>query len=92
MQKKIGLFFGSFNPIHIGHMAIANYFDQFSDLDEVWMVVTPHNPLKKKHSLLDDYHRYQLVLEATHMSAIEHISMDILLKYAIDAPAADSAD
>lgn len=62
---KIGLFFGSFNPIHIGHMIIANHMVEYSDLDEVWFVVTPHNPFKKKSSLLDDHHRFQLVLRAT---------------------------
>lgn len=62
---KIGLFFGSFNPIHVGHLIIANHLVENSDLDEVWMIVTPHNPHKKKQSLLDDHHRYQLVLEAT---------------------------
>jgi len=62
---NIGLYFGTFNPIHIGHMAIANHMVEFSDLDEVWMVVTPHNPFKKKASLLADNHRYQLVQIAT---------------------------
>lgn len=62
---KIGLFFGSFNPIHVGHLIIANHFTEYSDLDEVWFVVTPHNPFKKKNSLLDDHHRFQLVLRAT---------------------------
>ncbi|UCE93454.1 MAG: nicotinate-nucleotide adenylyltransferase [Flavobacteriaceae bacterium] len=62
---KIGLFFGSFNPIHVGHLIIANHLVENSDLDEVWMIVTPHNPHKKKQSLLDDHHRYQPVLEAT---------------------------
>jgi len=62
---KIGLFFGSFNPIHVGHLIIANHFAEYSDLDEVWLVVTPHNPFKKKKSLLDDHHRFQLVLRAT---------------------------
>jgi nicotinate-nucleotide adenylyltransferase len=61
---KIGLFFGSFNPIHIGHMAIANYMAEFTDLDQVWFVVTPHNPLKKKSSLLADNHRLALVRAA----------------------------
>jgi nicotinate-nucleotide adenylyltransferase len=61
MRKKIGLYFGTFNPIHIGHMIIANYMVEFSDLDEVWMVVTPQNPFKKKSSLLDNYHRLELV-------------------------------
>ena len=62
---KIGLFFGSFNPIHVGHLIIANHIAEYSDLDEVWLVVTPHNPFKKKKSLLDDHHRFQLVLRAT---------------------------
>jgi len=64
-MKKIGLYFGTFNPIHIGHLAIANHMVEFSDLDEVWMIVTPHNPFKKKSSLLADNHRYQLVQIAT---------------------------
>ncbi len=63
-QKKIGLFFGSFNPVHIGHTAIAGHMLEFTDLDEVWMVVSPHNPLKKKESLLSDTHRLRLVREA----------------------------
>ena len=57
---NIGLYFGTFNPIHVGHMAIANHMVEFSNLDEVWFVVTPHSPFKKKSSLLDDNHRYQL--------------------------------
>ncbi|HZJ36970.1 MAG TPA: nicotinate (nicotinamide) nucleotide adenylyltransferase [Gillisia sp.] len=61
MKKKIGLYFGTFNPIHIGHMIIANYMVEFSDLDEIWMVVTPQNPFKKKSSLLDNNHRLELV-------------------------------
>ncbi len=48
---KIGLLFGSFNPIHIGHLVIANYMAEFTDLDQVWLVVSPHNPLKNKKSL-----------------------------------------
>ena len=48
MNKKVGLFFGSFNPIHVGHLIIANHMAEFSDLEEVWMVVTPHNPHKKR--------------------------------------------
>jgi nicotinate-nucleotide adenylyltransferase len=58
---KTGLYFGSFNPIHIGHMAIANYFVEFSDLDELWFVVSPHNPFKEKKTLLDDQARLELV-------------------------------
>jgi len=62
---KIGLFFGTFNPIHVGHMIIGNYMAEYSDLDEVWFVVTPYNPLKKKDTLLADLHRYRMVEEAT---------------------------
>lgn len=62
---KIGLYFGTFNPIHVGHLIIANHMAEHSDLDQVWMVVTPHNPLKKKSTLLDDYHRLQMVFLAT---------------------------
>jgi len=65
MSKNIGLYFGTFNPIHVGHLAIANHMVEFSDLDEIWMVVTPHNPFKKKSTLLDDNHRLQLVQIAT---------------------------
>ncbi|TVZ52746.1 nicotinate (nicotinamide) nucleotide adenylyltransferase [Dokdonia sp. Hel_I_53] len=61
---KIGLYFGTFNPIHIGHLAIANHLAEYSDLEKIWMVITPHNPFKKKSSLLDNNHRYQMVLEA----------------------------
>ena len=62
-MKKVGLFFGTFNPIHIGHLVIANHMVEFSDLDEVWLVITPRSPFKQKQSLLDDYHRYQMVYE-----------------------------
>ncbi len=62
---NIGLYFGTFNPIHVGHLVIANHMVEFSDLDEIWMVVTPHNPFKKKSSLLADNHRLQLVQIAT---------------------------
>jgi len=58
---KIGLFFGSFNPIHIGHLAIANYIKEFSDLDEIWLVVSPHNPLKNKKTLLNENERLRMV-------------------------------
>ena len=56
-MAKVGLYFGSFNPIHIGHIAIAGYMTEFTALDEVWFVVSPQNPLKKKETLLPDYHR-----------------------------------
>ena len=63
-MKQVGLYFGTFNPIHIGHLAIANHMVEFSDLDEVWFVITPQSPFKQKKSLLDNHHRYQMVFEA----------------------------
>ena len=58
---KIGLYFGTYNPIHIGHLIIANHMANNSDLDQVWLVVSPQNPLKNKATLLADYHRLALV-------------------------------
>ena len=57
----IGLFFGSFNPIHVGHTVLANYMASFTDLEQVWFVVSPHNPLKEKASLLNQNQRLQMV-------------------------------
>lgn len=65
MASRVGLYFGTFNPIHIGHLAIANFLIEHSDIEELWMVVTPHNPLKKKQTLLDDYQRLHMVHLAT---------------------------
>jgi len=58
---KVGLYFGSFNPVHIGHLLIANHFVEFTDSEEVWFVVSPQNPLKKKDSLLDANLRLKMV-------------------------------
>ena len=58
---EIGLYFGSFNPIHIGHLIIASYAKQTTSLQQVWLVVSPHNPLKLTSSLLDEYNRLHLV-------------------------------
>ena len=58
---KIGLFFGSFNPMHIGHKIIASYMAEFSDLEKVFFVVSPKNPLKKKESLLDQHQRLMII-------------------------------
>ena len=63
-MKDIGLFFGTFNPIHIGHLALAEYFLRYAALDQVWLVVTPHNPFKKKSNLLPDRERLYLVQRA----------------------------
>jgi nicotinate-nucleotide adenylyltransferase len=62
---KVGLYFGTFNPMHVGHLIIASHMAEFTELDQVWLVVTPHNPLKKKSTLLEDYHRLQMVFLAT---------------------------
>lgn len=61
---EVGLFFGTFNPVHVGHLIIANYMLQHTSLNEVWFVVSPHNPFKEKKSLLKDYHRLELVERA----------------------------
>lgn len=63
-NKNIGLFFGTFNPVHVGHLILANYMAQQPGMDKVWMVVTPRNPFKTKHTLLEDIHRLALVREA----------------------------
>ena len=57
----IGLYFGSFNPIHTGHLIVANHVIQYTDIDKIWFVVSPHNPLKDSHSLLNEYDRLHLV-------------------------------
>ncbi|MFT3932266.1 MAG: nicotinate (nicotinamide) nucleotide adenylyltransferase [Chitinophagaceae bacterium] len=62
---KIGLYFGSFNPVHIGHCIIANHFVQNTDLDRVWLIVSPQNPFKESASLLNEYHRLHLAKLAT---------------------------
>ena len=59
--KKTGIYSGSFNPVHIGHLALANWLCEFTELDELWFLITPHNPLKEKDELMDDRLRYELV-------------------------------
>ena len=68
-MKKIGLYFGTFNPIHVGHLIIANYMADYTELDEVWLVVSPQNPLKKRETLLKDHHRLTLVRIAVEDNA-----------------------
>lgn len=63
-KMKIGLFFGTFNPMHIGHLIIANHVQQYSDLQEVWFVVTPLSPFKSKEGLANDNSRYYMVNKA----------------------------
>jgi nicotinate-nucleotide adenylyltransferase len=58
---KVGLFFGSFNPVHNGHMIIANYIRETTELDKVWLVVSPQNPFKEKQNLLNEYDRLHLI-------------------------------
>lgn len=58
---NIGLYFGSFNPIHTGHLIIANHIHEHTDLDKIWFVVSPQNPLKKSNTLLNEYDRLHLV-------------------------------
>ncbi len=74
MNSRIGLFFGSFNPIHIGHLAIASWFVEFTDIDKVWFVVSPQNPFKEKKSLLADHHRLAMVRIAVEDDARFQVS------------------
>lgn len=64
IKKEVGLFFGSFNPIHTGHLIIGNHLVEHSTINELWFVVTPQNPFKKKQSLLDNHHRLEMVFRA----------------------------
>ena len=64
-KKQIGLFFGTFNPIHVGHLIMGNHIAEYGPVDEVWYVITPLSPFKKKKSLLENHHRYELVYQAT---------------------------
>jgi len=58
---KIGLYFGSFNPIHIGHLIIASFIANHTDIEQIWLIVSPHNPFKTSNTLLNEYHRLHLV-------------------------------
>lgn len=85
---KIGLFFGSFNPVHTGHMIIANHLVHYTDMDEVWMVVSPQNPLKSKASLAnnnDRYHLLQLAIDDNHKLRASNIEFSLPIpSYTID--------
>lgn len=71
--KKIGLFFGSFNPIHMGHLIIANIMVETTDLDKVWFVVSPQNPFKPSKGLLHEFDRFDMVRAAVH----DHYKIDV---------------
>ena len=82
-MKKIGLFFGSFNPVHVGHMIIANFMATQTDLDQVWIVVSPQNPLKKKSTLARDSDRLHLV----HLAIGENPKMKgSVIEFALPKP------
>ena len=85
---KIGLFFGSFNPMHIGHKIIASYIQEFSDLDKVMFIVSPKNPFKKKESLLDEHHRLMIIrMEVEDNTKLEVSNIDFSMpqpSYTID--------
>lgn len=71
---NVGLFFGSFNPIHAGHLIIAGYMAGFTELDRVWLVVSPHNPLKKKEDLINAYDRLEMARLAVEDAANIEVS------------------
>jgi nicotinate-nucleotide adenylyltransferase len=87
-MKSVGLFFGSFNPIHIGHLALANYMLAFENLDEIWFVVSPQNPFKKVDDLLGAEHRVEMVRRATkdqNQYRVEDIELTLPIpSYTID--------
>ncbi|MGB0881610.1 MAG: nicotinate (nicotinamide) nucleotide adenylyltransferase [Vicingaceae bacterium] len=77
---KVGLYFGTYNPIHVGHLIIANHLVDYTDLDQIWFVVTPQNPFKTKASLLEDYHRLALVniaIEGNSKLKVSNIEFDL---------------
>ncbi len=77
---KVGLFFGTFNPIHVGHLIVANHLAEYSDLDQVWLVVTPHSPFKNKGSLLADHQRLEMVYLATEdYDKLKHCDVEFKL-------------
>ena len=83
MKGKIGLFFGTFNPIHIGHLALAEYLYRYTELDQICFVVTPHNPFKKKSTLLPDRERLHLV----HLALEDQEGMTVSCHRIFAAPA-----
>ena len=100
-KKQIGVFSGSFNPIHVAHLMLANYITEYSHIDEIWFVVTPHNPLKATEGLADEKHRLQMCkmavasMEKLKISEIEFsmpkpsYTIDTLEKLETDFPEFD---
>ena len=79
---KIGLFFGSFNPMHIGHKIIASYIAEFSELEKVMFVVSPQNPFKEKKNLLNQYHRLQIIrIEIEDLNKLDVSDIEFKMSY-----------
>lgn len=76
----IGLYFGTFNPVHIGHMAIAGYMSEFTDLEQVWFVVTPSSPTKDKKGLLKENHRINILRRVLEENSTKLKASDIEFK------------
>ena len=88
-MTKTGLYFGSFNPIHIGHLAIAGFMLEYSGIDQLWFVVSPQNPLKEKKSLLAGHHRLELVRQAVEADDRNRVS-DIEFKMPVPSYTIDT--
>lgn len=90
MKKKIGLFFGSFNPVHVGHMIIANHLAEYTDLDQVWMVISPQNPFKERKNLAGSHDRIHLVNLAIGVDNTKLWASDIEFKLPIPSYTIDT--
>jgi nicotinate-nucleotide adenylyltransferase len=90
MNMNTGLYFGSFNPIHIGHLAVANYMVEFTPLDRIWFVVSPQNPLKSKKNLLSGYDRLKMVDMALETDKFRFSSSDVEFRLPIPSYTIDT--